>query len=504
MQGSRFTEADARDTQALVKTGFDNLGCSLLLLRIEQAAPARSWLRGQIANVASMDQVGHDKPPIEQTVQIALSAAGLKALGCQDALGQFAPEFTTSLADTPNRSQRLGDIAANSPQNWLWGVGEREPHVLLMVFAGKEQITATSANLQNNALAAGLSLVQSLSTSDMNGFEPFGFKDGVSQPGIDWNGTRDIGSSTDMDYHNRIAIGEFLLGYRNEYGLYSERPLLPADAQNAQSLPMAEEQPNQRDLGRNSSFLVLRQLQQDVNGFWRWAYQEAKGSDALATSLAEAMVGRQKSGGPFAGLGQQAIPGVEPVKAGEPRNDFVYSSDRPGQVCPVGAHIRRANPRTGDYPDGRTGLLKKLLALLGLTGKAEDDRIASARFHRLLRRGREYGSALPAADAAYANGGAEAGLHFICLNASLARQFEFIQGAWLANAKFAGMSNEQDPLLGNRQPFPARQTTDRFTRPQAEGPCRVSSGLPQFVTVRGGAYFLLPGLKALAWWLADR
>lgn len=504
MQGSRFTEADARDTQALVKTGFDKLGCSLLLLRIEQAASARIWLRGQIGNVANMGQVGHNKPPIEQTLQIALSAAGLKALGCQDALDQFAPEFTTSLADTPNRSQRLGDIASNAPENWLWGVGEREPHVLLMVFAGKDQITTASADLQSAALASGLSLVQSLSTSDMNGFEPFGFKDGVSQPGIDWNGTRNIGSSADMDYHNRIAIGEFLLGYRNEYGLYSERPLLPADAKNAQSLPMAEEQPNQRDLGRNSSFLVLRQLQQDVNGFWRWAYQETKGSDALATSLAEAMVGRQKSGEPFAGLGQQQIPGVEPVRVGEPRNDFVYSSDKPGQVCPVGAHIRRANPRTGDYPDGRTGLLKKLLALLGLTGRAEDDRIASARFHRLLRRGREYGSALPAADAAYASGGSEAGLHFICLNASLARQFEFIQGAWLANAKFAGMSNEQDPLLGNRQPFPARQTTDRFTRPQAEGPCRVASGLPQFITVRGGAYFLLPGLKALAWWLADR
>lgn len=501
MQGSRFTEADARDTQALVKTGFDNLGCSLLLLRIEQAASARVWLRGQIGNVASMGEVGHDKPPIEQTLQIALSAAGLRALGCQDALDQFAPEFTASLVDTPNRSQRLGDIASNAPENWLWGVGEREPHVLLMVFAGKDQITTVSADLQNAALASGLSLVQSLATSDMNGFEPFGFKDGVSQPGIDWNGTRNIGSSADMDYHNRIAIGEFLLGYRNEYGLYSERPLLPADTQNAQSLPMAEDQPNQRDLGRNSSFLVLRQLQQDVNGFWRWAYQETKGSDALATSLAEAMVGRHKSGEPFSDLGHQQIAGVDTAK---PRNDFTYTKDRPGQVCPVGAHVRRANPRTGDYPDGRTGLLKKLLALLGLTGKAEDDRIASARFHRLLRRGREYGSALPAADAAYSSGATDTGLHFICLNASLARQFEFIQGAWLANAKFAGMSNEQDPLLGNRQPFPATQTTDRFTRPQAEGPCRVASGLPQFITVRGGAYFLLPGLQALAWWLADR
>ncbi|MDB6141527.1 MAG: peroxidase [Pseudomonas sp.] len=505
MLGSRFTETDARDTQALVKTGFDNLGCTLLLLRIEQVTPARQWLREQLMGVASMDQVGHDKPPVEQTVQLALTAAGMRALGCQNILEQFADEFTASLADTPNRSQRLGDIAQNAPSNWLWGVGEHEPHVLLMLFAAKDQIAIVGTELQSAALNAGLSVVQSLASSDMNGFEPFGFKDGVSQPSIDWDGTRDMGSSADMDYHNRIAIGEFLLGYRNEYGLYSERPLLPANDPNAQTLPIAEEQPNQRDLGRNCSYLVLRQLQQDVNGFWRWNYQQANGSDQVATTLAEAMVGRQIDGQPFVDLGQQNISGVDSRKSDQPRNDFTYTKDRPGQVCPVGAHIRRANPRTGDYPEGRTELLKKLLTLLGLTGKAEDDRIASTRFHRLLRRGREYGSALPAADAAYAaNGGTEAGLYFICLNASLARQFEFIQGAWLANAKFAGMSNEQDPLLGNREPFPGDQPTDRFTRPQAEGPCQVATGLPQFITVRGGAYFLLPGLKTLAWLLAER
>jgi len=495
MQGSTFTEADARDTQALVKTAFDTLACTLLLLRVEDVVSARVWLRSQITGVACMDQIGHDKPPVKQTVQIALTAAGLRALGCEDVLGQFAAEFTTRLADAPNRLQRLGDIDSNAPSNWLWGVGEREPHVLLMLFAGKDEIGPFSADVQSAAVAAGLSVIQSLSASDLDGFEPFGFKDGVSQPSIDWGGTRDPGSDDDMDYHNRIAIGEFLLGYRNEYGLYTERPLLAADAHGAQSLPMAEDQPGYHDLGRNSSYLVLRQLQQDVNGFWRWVRQEAGGSDEAAVSLAEAMVGRHINGDPFAGLGKREIPGVDSSKADQPRNDFVYSGDRSGQVCPIGAHIRRANPRSGDYPSGRVGLVGKLLTLLGLQGKAEDDRIASARFHRLLRRGREYGNALPAT---------EAGLYFICLNANLARQFEFIQGAWLANSKFAGMTNEQDPLLGNRGAFPGNQPTDRFTQPKAEGPCRVAKSLPQFVTVRGGAYFLLPGLKALAWLLADR
>jgi len=95
----------------------------------------------------------------------------------------------------------------------------------------------------------------------------------------------------------------------------------------------------------------------------------------------------------------------------------------------------------------------------------------------------------------------KAGLYFICLNANIGRQFEFVQGAWLANPKFGGVSGEQDPLLGNRLPFPPGRATDRFTRPQPDGPCRVMSGLPQFVHVRGGAYFFLPGLRALAWLL---
>ena len=36
-----------------------------------------------------------------------------------------------------------------------------------------------------------------------------------------------------------------------------------------------------------------------------------------------------------------------------------------------------------------------------------------------------------------------------------------------------------------------------MTAPQAAGPCRRLESLPRFITVRGGAYFFLPGLRAL-------
>jgi deferrochelatase/peroxidase EfeB len=156
--------------------------------------------------------------------------------------------------------------------------------------------------------------------------------------------------------------------------------------------------------------------------------------------------------------------------------------------------VRRANPRNGDMPGGRQSLLAQAICLLGFSA-GDDlryDVIASSRFHRILRRGREYGQALTpqqaAADVPPDVSEVPTGLHFICLNANIARQFEFVQNAWLTSAKFDGLVDEADPLLGNREPFPAGQATDGFGR---------LSEVPRFVTVRGGAYFFMPGVRAL-------
>jgi deferrochelatase/peroxidase EfeB len=124
--------------------------------------------------------------------------------------------------------------------------------------------------------------------------------------------------------------------------------------------------------------------------------------------------------------------------------------------------------------------------LLGLWGTVKDDVVATSRYHRLTRRGRPFGKP-----------GSEQGLHFIALNSNLTRHFEFVQNAWLVNPSFAGLSNEADPLTGCREPWPGGLATDHFTRPRAEGPCTRYTGLPRFVTVEGGAYFFLPGLRAL-------
>jgi deferrochelatase/peroxidase EfeB len=489
---------DLDDIQAIIRSGFGKLaGCSYLLLRVVDAKPARAWLRAQ--HVASIGDLTGGF--LEHVVQIAVTSAGLRALGLKDdVISGFSAEFVTGMASDPSRSGRLGDIGENAPATWQWGVGAREPHLLLMLFTSQDRIDNLAQRIATEATAAGLSQIAVLTTSDMKGREPFGFVDGVSQPTLDWQGRHQSGTDADMDFKNIISIGEIVLGYRNEYALYTESPEIDASTGGSAALPVATDRPSYRDLGRNGSYLVFRQLDQDVRGFWRWVNQTT-GSGNAAT-LAEAMVGRRMSGDPLIGIETQDVPGVD--QAARPLNGFTFADDPSGRVCPVGAHIRRANPRTGDFPTGRQGLIGKLIAILGLSGTAEADTIASARFHRLTRRGREYGRWLDPADAAKPDApDPQSGLHFICLNANIARQFEFVQGAWLASAKFAGLSGESDPLLGNRLPFPAGQPTDRFTQPTADGPCRVATALPQFIHVRGGAYFFLPGLRALAWLLRD-
>jgi hypothetical protein len=194
----------------------------------------------------------------------------------------------------------------------------------------------------------------------------------------------------------------------------------------------------------------------------------------------------------IAGVG----PGVEDVEA----NQFTYAADPDGTRCPFGAHVRRANPRTADLPGGEAqGLLSRLRRMLGFKRATfREDLVASARFHRLVRRGREYGTFLDTEEALRPGpADEERGLHFICLVANISRQFEFVQNAWMEGTKFAGLTEESDPLIGNREPLPGCPFTDGFTIPQADGPARSVAGLPRFVTLRGGAYFFLPGIRAL-------
>ncbi|WP_159982554.1 MULTISPECIES: peroxidase [unclassified Novosphingobium] len=461
------------DIQAIVDRGFGSLRAArYLLLRVIDPAAARAWLRS--LTVTSLAEAKSHR--VSCVDQIAFTAAGLRALGfAPDDIPGFAPEFLDGMAGDERRSHRLGDAGENAPQYWNWGAGAKEPHVLLILLSTEEAIATREAQIVNALPSAGCTLLALNRSNAHVGHEPFGFADGVSQPVLDWEGTLRPGGVRDRVYRNRLAMGEVLLGYPNEYGFVADHP-------------------TKAGVGRNGSYLVYRQLEQDVRGFWQWLAQVA--GPGGAGDLAARMVGRTMDGAPLDDLP------VTPVEGTQDRdNSFTFAADPDGIACPIGAHIRRANPRSSDDPQGRRGFVRDLLSSLGLKGTAIHDAVAAARFHRIVRRGRPYGPAISPAEAITAAEGAPllpSGIHFICLNANLARQFEFVQGAWIASPSFAGLSGESDPLLGHRGPADGSLATDAFSHVDRHGCPRLLGGVPRFVTVKGGAYFFLPGLKGLA------
>jgi deferrochelatase/peroxidase EfeB len=490
------TPVDYRDLQGILRFGYGRLPeACFLLLQIDNAVALRLWLRD--LNVSTAEE----KPGAPETaLQIAFTSAGLTALGLpQDILAKFSNEFLSGMAGEESRSRRLGDIGADAPAAWSWGGPENIPDVLLMLYAAQGGLQAWRESVKATLPAAGLREIVCLTCSFLDGKEPFGFVDGISQPKLDWERNRTAGSSDQLEYGNHVALGEFVLGYPNEYGKYTERPLLAAKDDPWAELWRAEDQPALRDLGRNGSYLVFRQLEQDVHTFWNQLHRETQGDAAERKKLAELMVGRTMEGKPLMPLASAAISGVGARPEDAVLNQFTYDADAFGERCPVGAHIRRANPRNADVPGKPTGILQRLLRVLGFTrAHIADDLIAGTRFHRILRRGRKYGATLNPEEAVdRSKDSQERGIYFIGLVANISRQFEFVQNAWIMGTKFAGFTAESDPLLGNRARVAGCPATDGFSIPQANGVNRRITGLPQFVKVRGGAYFFLPSIRAL-------
>ena len=487
-----MSDVDYADVQGLVRFGYGQMtSASYALVHVKNADAAKAWLRSAPVTTAVVQN-----PPPKTAMNIAFTAPGLRALGVPESIiAGFSHEFRGGMGQE-SRARQLGDIGKNAPSKWTWGNYGHEPHALVMFFAEPDQFDSFVQSSRDQNWSAAFEEIISLGTSNLDGDEPFGFADGISQPQIDWEQQLQR-PSTELGYSNVIALGEFLLGYRNEYGKITDRPLLESDAATT-GLLNAEDAPTKKDLARNGTYLVMRQLEQDVRGFWKFLSEQAGGNLADAAQLGAKMVGRTRAGEPLVPIQAQPIPGTDPRTVTQ--NQFTYESDPVGARCPFGAHVRRTNPRNSDFPGRRLSTLRKLIIMLGFGPKGfYDDLTSSVRFHRILRRGREYGSELLPEDAlqpALPNESPR-GLHFVCLNANISRQFEFLQNAWIANTKFSGVSGESDPLLGNRESIQGCPVTSNFTIPGDGTLGRRVSGLPQFVTLRGGAYFFLPSLRAL-------
>jgi Dyp-type peroxidase family len=392
-------------------------------------------------------------------VQVAFTASGLRRLGLPErVVAGFAAEFVEGITDA-NRSRFLGDVGESDPRHWAWGGPDGPPaDGLLMLYAADPDLLGRrQAELGRQLARADIRETTELPTRELGDTEPFGFHDGISQPII-------AGLPGATQAQRIVSAGEFVLGYPNARGQLTDRPLLPASDDPTRLLLPDPAGSGTVDFGRNGSYLVLRQLEQDVDGFWRFldaATRRADGSGnpGHRTALAAKMIGRWPSGAPLVKAPDQDIPAL-----GDD-NDFGYADDPLGLACPVGAHIRRANPRDSLAPGPAASL-------------------DTSDLHRLLRRSRSYG---PAGDGR----GNGTGIYFICLAGNLARQFEFVQHTWLNSATFNGLYDDADTITGSHRPaggtftVPARPVRRRYR------------DLPQFVRTRGGAYFFMPGVSAV-------
>lgn len=485
------------DIQGIVRFGHGRLNeARFLLLEVKSAELACNWLEHcPVTNAAKAD------PLPDFAMQVAFTSSGLLALGVESTVIEgFSDEFLAGMGSDKTRSRRLGDTGVNAPENWNWGVDKKLPQILLMLYANKGGLEAQKSRLLDDLFTSAFIIQQELHTEDLDGKEPFGFADGISQPVIDWSDKKIHNKDEHSQFSNLAAPGEVLLGYSNEYRMLTKRPLVDeGNTRHSDTLLRADDKAGKRDFGKNGSYLVFRQLEQDVPGFWQFLDKTVAGDESARNALAASMVGRHPDGSPLVAPAADPIAGISSESKRGKLNQFNYDNDEQGRQCPFGSHVRRSNPRTGDFPAGTTGLLQRIARIFGFGQQyAEDDLVASTRFHRLLRRGRAYGSVLEANDAIKPDAPqAERGLHFICLVANISRQFEFVQNAWIAGTKFSGLQNEADPLMGNRDPLINGGRTDVFTSPSASGPATVIHDLPRFVQVKGGAYFFLPGIRAL-------
>jgi Dyp-type peroxidase family len=439
------------DMQGLVLSAYPHLECAAYVpLIVKDPMLARAWIlrmathvttafaRVNAVNLAASMRFVEGVP---LNINIAVSYAGLRELvPISDAAKlTFPAAFVEGIAGSAHRSRILGDVGDNDPTEWDWG-GEKAVHVLLMVFAeNKANLTsALGVALTGCGMEVVGEVLTALPLAEAKGTEHFGFVDGRSQPILE--GTADADRFPESMH--LTALGEFVYGYPDGEQIVAKGPSVDRWTHPSTAF------------GMNGTFVVFRQLEQDVAGFWnaaRDAVGPAADADA-AEQLASKIIGRRPDATPLVPYGSRDD------------NEFTFADDRHGYGCPVGAHIRRAHPR-GSLP-----------------GTSPADR---SNRHRLLRRARSYGSKL--ADRNTPDG-QKRGLLFLALNGDFERQFEFINQNWVNSPAFCGLVGERDPLV-NGEPR-------RFTVPGM--PARtVVPNLPRFVTVRGGEYFFLPGIRAL-------
>ncbi len=443
------------DIQGFVLRGYNLPYARHLLVELSEPSAARKLVGELLPETTTAVRWTGPKPA--STVNVGFTGAGLEALGIAAAsLASFPVEFTQGMRA---RAELLGDTDRSAPERWdpAWRNGSI--HAWLGVnarsAAARDERCDRMRGLASETGGARVIHTQDAQAVFRGGeqttLEHFGYADEIGNPRFEGDGTTDArgrGKLTPGGDWVPLATGELILGYPDEGG----------------ELPPA---PVPHLLSRNGSFMVYRKLHENVASFRRYLDETARTYPGGKARLAAKLVGRWRDGTPL----ERSPHAADEALARDPdrSNDFTYRPDPDGLRCPLGAHIRRMNPRDTHGFDGRI-----------------------ANRHRLARRGMPYGEYVEEGEAVRDED--ERGVVFIGLAASLERQFEFVQRHWVNHGDDARQGDDKDPLVGAQTGsgrFMIQGTTDPKDAPF------MCTQLPTFVELRGGAYFFVPSLTAL-------
>jgi Dyp-type peroxidase family len=395
-------------------------------------------------------------------LNIGVTWPGLVALGIRERVPTLSfKSFGAFIEGAAQRAGLVGDTGPSSPQNWVGGFGSGTDHVLVTLHAISPEAMTSYTDKLSALFAEGDAFREiwrqdGMALMEMQEGKPvptskvhFGYTDGISSPTI-----RGGPEGYPLDHQQPCEPWLFVLR---------------EDAVNYVV-------PEPRQLGLNGSFSVFKKVETDVVGFEDFLQSNRDKIDPEL--LAAKICGRWRNGVPLALSSDTDSPagGISP----ERMNDFGYveadgSGDPKGIGCPVGAHIRRVNPR-GQPVAGQ-----------GVPGGSNNS-------HRLIRRGLPYG---PTYDPRKPYDGIDRGMLFLFINSNIENQYEFVLRRWVNDSEFAGAvrldPKSKDPLIGTQD-----RAESIFVIPQADGgpPIEVT-GLSSFVTTKAAAYVFLPSITAI-------
>ncbi len=395
-------------------------------------------------------------------LNLGITWPGLIALEIRERVPALSfKSFGAFIAGAAERAKLVGDTGESDPQHWIGGFGAGGDHVLITLHAvSPEAMTSYSDRLSNLFAkggafreiwrADGMALMQLKDGEAVPTFKVhFGYTDGISITTIHGGPER-----YPPDHQQPCEPWLFVL--RDEAENYFV--------------------PEPRELGLNGSFAVFKMIKTDVVEFENFLQSNKARIDPEL--LAAKICGRWRNGVPLAlSPDTDNPPGGIPV---EQMNNFEYvnadgSGDPKGLRCPVGAHMRRINPR------GQP-----------VTGQGQPG--GSNNTHRLIRRGLPYG---PVYDPAQPYDGIERGLLGYFINSSIENQYEFVLGHWVNDSEFAGSvrlnPKSKDPMIGTQNP-----AESIFVIPQLNGgvPIKIT-GFSSFTTTKAAAYCFLPSITAI-------